>query len=131
MTDQHLTVEHVDPTTLLVDANIRSDAALDKDFLASIRALGVLVPIVAVRTEDGALRVRYGHRRTLAAAEVGRTSVPVIVTSDDGADEAARIVRQWHENEHRAGLSTADPSIIQFERITAIHHFARIGGRPW
>lgn len=66
------------------------------------------MPIVAVRTEDGALRVRYGHRRTLAAVEVGRADVPVIVTADDGADEGARIVSQWHENEHRAGLSTAD-----------------------
>jgi ParB family chromosome partitioning protein len=120
MTDQHLIVEHVDPTTLLVDANIRSDAALDKDFLASIRALGVLVPIVAVRTEDSALRVRYGHRRTLAAAEVGRTSVPVIVTSDDGADEAARIVRQWHENEHRAGLSTPD-------KVAAVEQLSLLG----
>jgi hypothetical protein len=75
MTDQQLSVEQVNPSTLLVDVNIRSDAALDKDFLASIRDLGVLVQIVAVRTEDGALRVRYGHRRTLAAVEVGRTSV--------------------------------------------------------
>jgi ParB family transcriptional regulator, chromosome partitioning protein len=120
MTDQQLSVEQVDPSTLLVDVNIRSDAALDKDFLASIRDLGVLVPIVAVRTEDGALRVRYGHRRTLAAVEVGRTSVPVIVTCDDGADEAARIVGQWHENEHRAGLSTAD-------KVTAVEQLSLLG----
>jgi signal transduction histidine kinase len=74
MTAQQLSVEQVDPSTLLVDTNIRSDATLDKDFLASIRDLGVLVPIVAMRTEDGALRVRYGHRRTLAAVTVGRSS---------------------------------------------------------
>jgi ParB family chromosome partitioning protein len=120
MTDQQLSVEQVDPTTLLVDANIRSDAALDKDFLASIRDLGVLVPIVAVRTEDGARRVRYGHRRTLAAVHVGRTSVPVIVTASDGADEVARIVRQWHENEHRAGLSTAD-------KVAAVEQLSLLG----
>jgi ParB family chromosome partitioning protein len=120
MTDQQLTVEQVDPNTLLVDANIRSDAALDKDFLASIRDLGVLVPIIAVRTEHGALRVRYGHRRTLAAVEVGRSSVPVIVTASDGGDEAARIVRQWHENEHRAGLSTAD-------KVTAVEQLSLLG----
>ncbi|HEY3630588.1 MAG TPA: ParB/RepB/Spo0J family partition protein [Jatrophihabitantaceae bacterium] len=120
MTDQNLTVENVDPSTLLVDVNVRSDAALDKDFLASIRDLGVLVPVVAVRTPDDALRVRYGHRRTLAAVEVGRASVPVIVTGDDDADETARIVSQWHENEHRAGLSTAD-------KVAAVEQLSLLG----
>jgi len=108
MTDQHLTVEQVDPSSLLVDLNTRTDVALVKDFLASIRDLGVLEPIVAVRTEDGALRVRYGHRRTLAAVEVGRATVPVVVAGEENSDEAERIVSQWHENEQRAGLSTAD-----------------------
>ncbi len=59
-------LEYVDPATLLVDVNVRHDARVDKDFVASIREHGVLVPIVAVRTSEGALRVRYGHRRTLA-----------------------------------------------------------------
>src|SRR6266536_1394914 len=93
MTDQHLTVEQVEPTTLLVDVNIRADAALDKDFLASIRDLGVLVPIVAVRTQDGTLRVRYGHRRTLATVEVGRSSVPAGMTSTTNARELDRLRR--------------------------------------
>ena len=120
MTDQHLTVEQVDPTTLLIDVNIRSDAAIDKDFLASIRDLGVLVPIVAVRTEDGALHVRHGHRRTLAAVEAGLSNVPVIVADGDDVDEAARIVSQWHENEHRTGLSTAD-------KVAAVEQLSLLG----
>lgn len=105
---QAANTELVDPSTLLVDVNIRTDAALDKGFLGSIRDLGVLVPIVAVRTPEGSLRVRYGHRRTLAAIEVGRDLVPVMVVGDDDADEVARIVGQWHENDHRTGLSTTD-----------------------
>lgn len=60
------TIDQVDPATLLVDRNVRQDARLDREFLASIRDLGVLVPIVAVRVAEGSLRVRYGHRRTLA-----------------------------------------------------------------
>lgn len=76
------------------------------------------MPIVAVRTEDGALRVRYGHRRALAAVEVGRATVPVIVTGADGADEAARIVTQWHE--HRAGLVTAD-------KVAAVEQLSLLG----
>lgn len=94
MTAPSITVEHVDPASLLVDHNVRSDVALDKDFLASIRDLGVLVPIVAVRTGNGALRVRYGKRRTLASVEVGRSSVPVVVVGDEDADEIVRIVAQ-------------------------------------
>jgi ParB family chromosome partitioning protein len=99
--------------------------------VASIREVGVLMPIVAVRTAEGAVRVRYGHRRTLAAIEADRTTVPVIVTGSDDADDVARIITQWHENEHRAGLSTDGPSIIRFERKAGDHRFARLEGRPW
>ncbi len=55
-------VQHLDPRSLLVDVNVRRDAQVDKEFVASVRDLGVLVPIVAVRTGDGAVRVRFGHR---------------------------------------------------------------------
>ena len=99
--------------------------------MASIREVGVLMPIVAVRTAEGAVRVRYGHRRTLAAIEADRPTVPVIVTGSDDADDVARIITQWHENEHRAGLYTAGPSIIRFERKAGDHRFARLEGRPW
>jgi ParB family chromosome partitioning protein len=111
-----LAVEQLDPATLLLDANIRTAATLDKALVASVRDVGVLMPIVAVRTAEGAVRVRYGHRRTLAAIEADRRTVPVIVTGADDADDVARIVTQWHENEHRAGLSTAGLSIIRFGR---------------
>ena len=36
-------------TRVDLDANIRTDARLDKGFVASIKGLGVLVPIIAVR----------------------------------------------------------------------------------
>ena len=123
MTARTLTVEHVDPASLLVDINVRTDTSLDKDFLASVRDLGVLVPIVAVRTEQGSLRVRYGHRRTLAAVEAGHDLVPVVIAGDEDADEAARIVSQWHENEHRAGLSTAD-------KLAAVEQLSLLGLSP-
>jgi len=123
MTDPNLTLEQVDPSTLLVDGNVRSDAALDKAFIGSIRDLGVLVPIVAVRTANGELRVRYGQRRTLAAVQAARASVPVIVAGEDDADDAddaARIVSQWHENEHRTGLSTSD-------KVAAVEQLSLLG----
>jgi len=101
----------VDPKTLLVDINIRTDLRLDKDFVASIKDLGVLVPIIAVRTANGDLRVRHGHRRTVAAIQAGRATVPVDVAGDEGSDDAAqveRILAQHAENAHRAGLTEAE-----------------------
>lgn len=114
---------NVNPAELLVDRNIR-EAGLDEVFLASVRDLGVLVPVVAVRTGDDGLRVRYGHRRTLAAVAVGRESIPVVVAGDDVDEDAAaevqRVIGQWAENEHRAGLTTA-------EQVGAVEQLAALG----
>ncbi|ABW10773.1 ParB domain protein nuclease [Parafrankia sp. EAN1pec] len=105
-----LQVTHVDPASLLLDRNIRSDADLDADFLASIRDNGVLIPIIAVQAPDG-MRVRHGERRTRAALHAGLATVPVLIIGDDSDDQAAeisRIVTQWAENQHRSALDTRD-----------------------
>ncbi|WNV75266.1 ParB/RepB/Spo0J family partition protein [Geodermatophilus sp. DSM 44513] len=125
-TAAELRVQQLDPHSLLVDANVRHDTRADADLVASVRDLGVLVPIVAVRTADGRLRVRLGHRRTLAAIEAGRPTVPVVVTADETVGDAAeveRLVTQWAENEHRAGLTTA-------ERVGVIAQLAAFGISP-
>jgi ParB family chromosome partitioning protein len=91
--------------------NIRTDAQLDKDFVASIRDFGVLVPITAVRTADGEVRVRFGHRRTLAAIEVDLAAVPVEIVGDEATDDAEqieRILTQHAENAHRAALTDSE-----------------------
>jgi len=49
--------------------------------------------------------------------------VPVYVTGEDDADDAARIVRQWAENEHRSGLSTSD-------KVAAIEQLSLLGLSP-
>lgn len=119
-------VQQVDPRTLLVDANVRRDARVDADLVASVRDLGVLLPIIAVRTAEGRLRVRFGHRRTLAAIEAGRQTVPVVVAADEATGDTAqveRLVTQWAENEHRAGLTTA-------ERVGVISQLAAFGISP-
>ncbi|GAB3683020.1 hypothetical protein GCM10025868_47210 [Angustibacter aerolatus] len=90
------TIQHVDPTTLLVDVNVRHDARLTADFIASIRDRGVLQPIVAVRTADGALRVRLGHRRTLAAVTDARAQV-LTLAQVLAAYEAATDVSSWRQ----------------------------------
>jgi len=112
---------HVDPNNLLTDYNVRADTAADRTLVASVREHGVVQPIVAVRLPDGRLRVRMGHRRTLAAIAAGRGSVPVVVSAtEDDADTAERIVQQWVENEHRADLTTGD-------RIGAVAQLAAFG----
>ncbi|WP_159796604.1 ParB/RepB/Spo0J family partition protein [Puerhibacterium puerhi] len=102
-TATHGTLEHVDPAALVIGANIRTDADLDPDFVASIKDLGVLTPINVQRQQDGTLVVLAGQRRTLAAVEAGLATIPAYVTDANG-DEAERIIRQWAENDHRAAM---------------------------
>ena len=111
-----------DPRTLVVGINVRRDPALDKPFLRSIADRGVREPIIARRAADGSLVVRKGKRRTVAAVEVGRATVPVLVEPGDPdpdsepgeldragkAQRVDRIVDQLEENQHRAATGEAD-----------------------
>lgn len=102
----------VDPGTLVVGANTRADAGLDKAFVGSIRDRGVREPIICRRDPGGRLVVRKGQRRTLAAVQAGRDLVPVVVEPEDVDGETARavdrIIDQLEENQHRAGIGQAD-----------------------
>lgn len=114
-TPQVIQAPQLDPRTLLVDLNVRHAATADADLIASIRDVGVLQPIVAVRTAAGQVRVRYGHRRTLAAIEAQLPTVPVLIVADEATDDAGqveRLVTQWAENEHRAGLTKAEQADV-------------------
>ena len=102
-------IEHVDPTTLVVDANVRTEASVDRAFVASIKERGVIQPVLATRDSAGVLHVRDGQRRTLAAREAELTSIPVYVIATDAAGDAAeveRITDQLIANEHRADLTS-------------------------
>jgi len=63
------TLEMLDPTALIVDINVRKDAALTPEFVASIKEHGVIEPVIAHRNDDGTVHVRMGQRRTLGAIE--------------------------------------------------------------
>jgi ParB family chromosome partitioning protein len=99
-------LEHLDPNEIEVETNVRTEASLTKQFIASIKEQGVLVPVVAVR-EDGKVKVRAGQRRTLAAREAGLTSIPVYIADAD-LDTATRLSQQIVENDHRLALSSVD-----------------------
>ena len=117
------TLEHLDPTTLVIGENVRDDAALDPHFLASVAEHGVLQPLTAVRTEAG-VEVRDGQRRTLAAREAKLLAIPVYVLdaqlTDDKAATAERIAQQIVTNDQRAALTDA-------QRAKGIHQMLLAG----
>lgn len=105
-TDTARTVEHVDPRGIVLDTNVRSDARLDKQFVASIREHGVMQPVVGYRDDDGTVHVLQGQRRTLGAIEADRETIPVYLAASP--DEAGRIITQIIENDQRAGFTEAE-----------------------
>ena len=113
------TLEHLDPATLTVGGNVRTDTRLDAAFLASVKERGVLEPVLAHRDADGQVVVDQGQRRTLAATQLGLLTIPVIVDGQQ-PQEADRLVDQWVENEHRAALTNK-------ERIQAVEQMALVG----
>jgi len=103
------TLEHLDPKTLTIGLNIRSadHVDLNPEFIASIRDRGVLEPIVAWRDPTGAIVVKAGQRRTLAAIVAERDTVPVYVHPSEPTTYE-RVVDQWAENHHRTAMNLTD-----------------------
>lgn len=113
-------LENLDPTTLTIDANVRKDVNLTPEFRASIREHGVLQPVVAYRTENGA-HVLYGQRRTLASVEENLPSIPVYLV--DSEADADRLAKQVVENDQRQALTEQD-------RTEAFHQMSLLGVSP-
>lgn len=107
------TIEHVDPNLLDIGDNVRDVAVLDKEFVASIKEHGVLVPLTGVRSVDNpeTVRVRNGQMRTLAAREVGLPFVPVYVLPSTAADASEdlieRVIHQIVTNDRAHALTDA------------------------
>lgn len=109
------TLEHLDPHTLEMEHNVREEAHLTAEFMASVKEHGVLIPIAAIRAANGRLSVRAGQRRTLAACVAGLATVPVYVrnatTADDKAGTVERIAEQIVENDQRRDLTDAQRAV--------------------
>ncbi|MFL0360886.1 ParB/RepB/Spo0J family partition protein [Curtobacterium flaccumfaciens] len=91
---------------VVIENNVRTAADLDPAFLASVKRHGVLLPTIGYRNADGAVVVRDGQMRVLAAREAAVT-VPVFVTARDDST-AVRIVEQLVANERRTALTDGD-----------------------
>lgn len=116
-TQTNTTLEYLDPGTLLIETNVRSQLHLTADFIASITTHGVLQPVIAVRTDEG-VRVRAGQRRTAAAVQAGLDTIPVMVIDATGSD-ADRITEQLTENIHRTGLTDSD-TVAAVEQLSLL-----------
>ncbi|MCS6586925.1 ParB N-terminal domain-containing protein [Curtobacterium flaccumfaciens pv. flaccumfaciens] len=97
---------HVPAADVVIENNVRTAADLDPAFLASVKQHGVLLPTIGYRNADGAVVVRDGQMRVLAAREAGR-EVPVFVTARDDST-AKRIAEQLVANERRTALTDGD-----------------------
>lgn len=104
-TDQVL--ERVALADVIVDINVRTDIKLDKSFVASIKAHGILQPPIGWRGDDGKVRITAGQRRTLAALQLELGEIDVIIKPQEIA-EAARIVTQLTENDQRQELTESE-----------------------
>ena len=103
------TFADLDPRTLVIEANVRTDVDLDPAFVESIRDNGVLMPILVQRHEDGTLHVRAGQRRTLGAVAAERPTIPARII-EGTSDDAERIVQQVIENDARKPLADTERS---------------------
>ena len=126
------TIEHIDPNLIVVEANVRTEANLPREFVASIKQNGVLTPILARRDTQGTVIVRAGQRRTLAAREAGLATIRAYIVE---ADETTvdRIVVQMVENDHREAVTDADRVAafqqLAFEGLTPAVIAKRTGSR--
>lgn len=116
------TLEVLNPANLTIDINVRTDANLTPEFLASIKEHGVLQPVIAHRTTpDSTPHVLMGQRRTLAAVENQLSTIPVYIV--ETLEEADRLAQQVVENDQRTALTDHD-------RANAFHQMSLLGVSP-
>ena len=121
MTDQSIgQLIDLDPATLTIATNVRTDVAEDKDFANSIKTRGVLEPVTVYLAEDGTYAVLRGQRRTLTAAKVGTPTGTIPCRVVARPEDADRIGDQMVENIHRAGMR-------QSEILAGVEQLALLG----
>jgi ParB family chromosome partitioning protein len=104
----------VNLSTVTVEVNVRKAPKVSREFVASVKRHGVLVPMLGYLDAEGEPVIRDGQRRIIAAQKAGVTEAPAIIYPNRDAmlttDEAerARIIEQMNANAHREGLTEAD-----------------------
>jgi ParB/RepB/Spo0J family partition protein len=116
-----------DPATIVVarDERQRRDLKLDEAFVASVRANGVLEPLIVERTTR---RLVAGERRLTAAIECG-IHVPVRWLDELNANELKKI--ELEENVKRQDLNWRDQVRAYGELYALYAQEAEAAGEPW
>jgi ParB family chromosome partitioning protein len=106
-TSTSIRVQYVDPREVVIKANVRTEVNLTREFVASIKRHGVIVPVIGHPGEDGRVTVEEGQRRILAAIEAERFEVPAYIVPESDT-EAIRIIRQLIANDQRTALTEGE-----------------------
>jgi len=114
------TLLHLDPAALVEHpANVRRSGVGDlRSLVRSVRAVGILEPLVVIPTDDGGHRILAGHRRCRAAIEAELPTVPCVVR-DDLAGEATEVAGMLVENCERAALKVGEVA-AGYEQLAAL-----------
>jgi len=90
------------------------------DMVESIRASGVLTPIIVRPAADGKFEILSGHNRTAAATEAGLETIPTVIREGLTDDEAMFIVTETNLIQR----SFADMNHSERAVVIAVHYEA-------
>ena len=110
---------YLDPGSIIIGSNVRTDLPDAKEFRRSIKERGVLEAVTVYRNDEGQHVCLRGQRRTVEAASVGTPTglIPARVVAKP--EEADRIVDQMVENIHRAGMRETE-IVAGVEELTLV-----------
>jgi ParB family chromosome partitioning protein len=96
----------LDPRQLLDNPHSpRTDLGDLGELTDSIRAVGVLEPLIVIPTDAGSYMLLFGHRRRAAAIAAGVVTVPCDVRVEYAGKSAEQIADMLAENLHRHDLT--------------------------
>jgi ParB family chromosome partitioning protein len=121
----------LDPRGLLENPqNPRTELGDLTELTDSIRAVGVLEPLIVTPTDDGGHMLLFGHRRRAAAIEAGLPTVPCDVRAEYAGKSAEQIADMLAENLHRRDLTNLEEA-AGYEQLSMFDGWTpeRIAGR--
>ncbi len=114
-----ISVESIDRNPF--QTRMRFDEALLDELAASIKAVGVIQPVLVRVAEGGRYQLIAGERRWLASQKAGKATIPAVVAAmNDGQAMEATII----ENLQRANLNPMEQARA-FERLGREFHLTQ------
>ncbi|HEV2347047.1 MAG TPA: ParB N-terminal domain-containing protein [Actinocrinis sp.] len=100
--------------------NVRTDVTPDAEFVGSVRAEGIRIPLLITGTsEPGVFRIIDGHKRFAAARKVGLEQVPYTFDAARAADEAGQYLDMLITSRHKTALTAFEESAALFAAAQA------------